>query len=87
MLEVPKKYIYMGGKLQIIFEVIDDQYFKQTDVKFPKYFLIKWKLYHNVYNFIPVDVKKTFQQIGLEHGLFSHIVKIKRTIIGEAEMD
>ena len=32
-------------------------------------------------------LKKPIQQIGLEHGLFYHIVKMKRTIIGESDMD
>ena len=47
----------------------------------------RWKLEYNVSHFIPVDVRKPIQQIGLEHGLFYHIVKMKRTIIGEADMD
>ena len=50
-----------------------------------KEFLLKWKQESNVSHFIPVHVKKAIQQIGLEYGLFSKIVKIRQTIVGETD--
>ena len=63
-----------------IYEVIDDEYFEQSDVKFTKEFLIKCKKQFNETHFIPVEVKKK-QQVGLEHGLLLQIFEIKRTLI------
>ena len=68
-----------------IYEATDDEYFKQSDIDFPKEFLLKFRTYFNVSHFIPADVKKAIQQIGIEYGLFSHIVKIKGTITGESD--
>ena len=42
--------------------------------------LLKSKTEYNVYHFIPVDAKKEIQKTGLEYGLLSHIIKIKKTI-------
>ena len=64
-----------------IHEVIDDEYFKQTDARFPKDFLLKYKPEYNISHFITVDSRKAIQKIGLEHGVFYNIVKIKRTMI------
>ena len=72
---------------ETIYQVIDDEYFKQPDVELPNEFLLKYKQEFNVSNFIPVDFKKAIQKIGLEYGLLSQIVKIKRTIIGETGTD
>ena len=36
-----------------IYEVIDEKYFKQSDIEFPKEFLLKCKQYFNVSHFIP----------------------------------
>ena len=36
-------------------------------------------------HFIPIHVKKSVQQIGLEYGLFSQKFKIKRTIVEETD--
>ena len=63
------------------YEVINDGYFKQSDVDYPKEFLLKWKTECMVYHFISDDVKN--QQISLVYGLFSQINMIKRTIIVE----
>ena len=54
-------------------------------LKFPKYFLLKFKQELNISHFVPVDVKKIMQQIGLEYCLFSHIVKIRRKIVRETD--
>ena len=54
-------------------------------VDFPKEFLLKFKAEYNVSHFIPVGVKKEIQNISLEYGLFSQIIKIKRTVIAEAD--
>ena len=59
-----------------IYEVMDDEYFKQSDVDFPEY---------NLSDFIPIDVRNAFQHIGLEYGLFFHNVKIKHNIIAEKD--
>ena len=53
------------------YKVIDDEYFKQSDVMFPKEFMLKYKQDFNISHFIPVDARKIIQQIGLENGLFS----------------
>ena len=34
---------------------------------------------------IPVEVKKSIQQVGLEYGLFSQIVKIKHALVAETD--
>ena len=34
---------------------------------------------------IPVLVKKYIQQVGLEYGLFSQIVRIKRALVAKAD--
>ena len=67
-----------------IYDVIDDEYFEQSNVKFTKEFLIKCKKQFNETHFIPVEVKKK-QQVGLEHGLLSHIFQIKHRIISETD--
>ena len=36
-------------------------------------------------HFIPVGMEKQTQQIGLEHGLFSQVVKTKHIFIEEKE--
>ena len=36
-------------------------------------------------HFIPVEVKKAIQQVGLEYFLFPHNVKIKRALVSEAD--
>ena len=88
--ELDKALGFLGGILdektwKTIYEVIDEKYFKNLDVKFPKYLLLKFRQEFNVSHFIPIDVKK-IQQIGLYHGFFSHIVKIKQKIIGEVDI-
>ena len=44
-------------------------------------FRFKCKTEYDISYFIHVDVKKSIQHIGLEYLLFSHIIKIKRTIV------
>ena len=68
-LTVPENTLNGGQTWKAIYEVIDYVYFKQ----------------YNVYHFIPVEVKKSIQTIGLEYVLFSKIIKIKRTIVVEYE--
>ena len=75
-----------GKTWRRIIEVTDDEYFKQSDVKFTKEFLLKFRKEVNVSHFIPVDVKKSIQQIGFEYIFIYQIVKIKRTIVGETYM-
>ena len=53
-----------------MYYIIDDEYFKQLYVDFPKDFILKYKQEFNVSNFISIDVKNKIQQIGLEYGLF-----------------
>ena len=65
--------------------VFDDEYSKQLDFELLKHSLLKCKQEFNISHFITVDVKKPIQQIGLEYGLFSQIVKIKWTVIGETD--
>ena len=63
-LEGPGK-LYTGKLWKKIYEVIDDEYFKQLDIEFPKEFILKFKQEFNFSHFIPVDVKKSIQKIGL----------------------
>ena len=58
VLEVTETNLYIGKPWNKIYEIIDDGYFKQTDVYFPVYFLVKFKTGYNISHFIPVDVKK-----------------------------
>ena len=67
-----------------MYEVIDNKYFEQSGVKFFKEFILKWKIEYNVSHFIPVEVKKPIQQVGIEHG-FSNIFKTKCTLISESD--
>ena len=53
-------------------------------MKFPIYFPLNYKKEFNEPHFNPVEVKKLIQRFGLEHGLFYHIVKIKRTLVVES---
>ena len=73
-------------KKKTIYEVINDEYFKQSDIEFTKECLLKHRQQFNVSHFTHVDVKK-IQQICLESGLFSHIVKIKWEIVRETDTD
>ena len=41
----------------------------------------------NVPQFIPHDVKKNIQQVGLKYGLFSKTAKIKIWVVVEVEND
>ena len=47
-----------GETWKTIYEFIDDNYFKQSYVGFPKEFLLKIRQDLNVSNFIPVHIKK-----------------------------
>ena len=80
-LMVPVKITYSEQTWKTIYEVVEDNYFEQYDVNFLKQFLIIFKVQYNDSHLIPVEVKKSIQQAGIEHGLFSHIVKIKRTFV------
>ena len=44
-----------------IYEVIGDGYVKQSEVEFPKYFILKFITESNVSRLIPVEFKKTIQ--------------------------
>ena len=68
-----------------MYEVIDDKYFKQSDVEFTKDFILQYKKEFNVSHFPIVHVKKSNQHIGLEYGLFYQIVEIRQTIVGEPD--
>ena len=43
---------------ETVYEVIDDECFRQLDVEFIKYFILLYKTEFNVSHFILVDVKK-----------------------------
>ena len=62
-------------------ELIEDDYFHESKVKFPKEFLTKCKAEYNAPQFIPHKAKKIIQQVGLEYGLFVQNVKIKREVV------
>ena len=72
--EQPRKAIY---------EVIDNDYFEQSDVKLPKEWPLKFKKQSNETQVIPVKVK-TNKHVGL-FIYFKHIVKVKRSIIAESD--
>ena len=57
---------------------MEDYYFNESKVKFPKEFLTKFKAENNVTQLIPHEVKKNIQQVGLKYGLISQMMKIKR---------
>ena len=57
-LTVPGKTLYKEKLWKTIYEVIKDGYFKQSDVDFPKEFILKFRTEYNVSLFIPVEVKK-----------------------------
>ena len=71
----------MGKTSKTIYDIINYKYFKLSDVESPEEFLLKCKQEFNVSYFIPIDVKKSIQQIGLEYGLFSQIIKIRQAIV------
>ena len=62
---VTKKTVYRIENWEKIYEVINDGYFKQWDIYFSKYFLLKYVTEYDFSCFIPVEVKKSIQQIGL----------------------
>ena len=64
-----------------MYEVIEDDYFDGSKVKFQKEFLMKCKAEFNAPQFILHVVKKNIQQVGLEYGLFLQILKIKRKVV------
>ena len=66
------------------YEVIDDNYFQQSDVKFAINSPLNLKKSTMLHVFTPVEVKQSIQQFGLEHGLFSQIVKNICTLLAEA---
>ena len=61
-----------------IYEVIDAKYLDELKVKFPKYFLTEFESEFDAPLFITLGIKKGIQQVGLEYGLFSQMMKIKR---------
>ena len=40
-----------------IYEDIENEYFKESDVECPNFFSIKLKIEYDVYHFLPVDAK------------------------------
>ena len=67
-----------------IYEVTGNNYFQQSDVNFPKDFLLTRKIDYN-FRISPCWSKNSIQQVGLEHGFFSHIIKIKHTLVAEED--
>ena len=59
-----------------IYKVTENNYFEQSDVKFPREFLLKFKRDYNVPHFIPVEVKKSIQKVGIEHYFFHRPLKL-----------
>ena len=66
-----------------IYEVIGEDYFKQSYVVFPKYFISKFKKHYNEPQFIYVEFKKDIQHVDLEHTSPPQIVNIKQKFIEE----
>ena len=62
-----------------ISEIIDENYFRESEFKFPISFVTTSKLEYNAPQFIPTNTKKKIQYVRLEYGFFSHIFKIKIT--------
>ena len=56
----------MKNVWKIIYDVIEYYYFYESKVKFPKYFLMKYRAEYNIPKFVPHCVKKNIQQVGLE---------------------
>ena len=57
-------------------EVVNNVYFKQLYAEFTKEFILKCVTEYISSCFITVLFKKSIQEIGLEYGLFSHIIII-----------
>ena len=76
-----KIILKMENNHEKIYVIIDDDYLYESEVKFTKEFLTKFKAEFNIPQFIPHNVKKNIQQVGLEYWLFSHIVKIKIEVV------
>ena len=68
----------MENNHEKIYVIIDDDYLYESEVKFTKEFLTKFKAENNVTQLIPHEVKKNIQQVGLKYGLISQMMKIKR---------
>ena len=68
-------------KWKNIYEVIENDYFDESKVKFTKQFLTECETECNVPQFIPHKVKKKIQKVGLKYGLFSQILKIKKEVV------
>ena len=85
-LEFPGNVLDGNKTWRTLYEVIGDEYFKQSDIGFTKYFILNAKQ-NIMFLILSLLMSKIIRQIFLEHGSFSHIVRIKRTIIGELEMD
>ena len=73
---VPEKETDNKQPWRTIYEVIDDDYFEKSDVKFPKTFLIKCNKQFNEPDFILVKVRKYIQQVVLEHICFHILLKL-----------
>ena len=58
--------LQMKNVWKIIYDVIEYYYFYESKVKFPKYFLMKYRAEYNIPKFVPHCVKKNIQQVGLE---------------------
>ena len=80
-----KRTIQIGNKHEKKLEVIYDDYFNESKVKYQKYFLVKYKAEFNVSPFIPHDVREKIQQVGIIYGLFSQIMNIKGAVVVEVE--
>ena len=79
-LNAKSKTQYVKQPQRTIYEVIENDYLNESKVKFPIESPIKCRAEFNVPQFIPHDVKKNIQQVGLENGLLSKTVKIKREV-------
>ena len=79
-LEGPGK-IRRGKTWKTIYEVVDDKYFKKSDVQFPKEFLLKCKQEFNVYHFTPLDIKNQFNKLVLNMGCFLKHLKLNGQLL------
>ena len=65
-----------------IYDFVDNGYFEQYDVNYPKEFLLNLiNSSMNIFVYQLSEVNIYIQQFGLDHGLLSHIVKVKLTPI------
>ena len=64
-----------------IYEVIEDDYFDELQLKSQREFPKKCKVEYTVPQFIPHEFINKIQQVRIEYGFFSQMVRIKTEVV------